>query len=87
MYYQQVLDDNIMADVGDVVNLKHAARAKLDNLGHVQSHSFFLNYIERLNRRNKRTRLALSVGMVDEIQKLKIKNILEGEKEGMYPVL
>ena len=30
--YQQVLEDNIMEDVGDVVNLKHAARARLDNL-------------------------------------------------------
>ena len=32
VYYQQVLEGNIMADVGDGVNLKHAARARLDNI-------------------------------------------------------
>ena len=85
--YQRVLDGNIMADVGDGVKQKQAARARLDNLGHVQSHSCFVNYPERLNCRNQRTRLALSVGMVDEIQKLEIKNKSEGEKEGLYPVL
>ena len=87
VYYQQVLDGNIMADVGDVVNLKQASRSRLDNLGHVKSHSCFLNYPERLNRRNQRTRLALSVEMLDEIQKLGIKNKSECEKEGMYPVM
>ena len=30
--YQRVLEGKIMADVGDGVNLKHAARARLDNL-------------------------------------------------------
>ena len=30
--YQRVLDRNIMVDVGDGVNLKQAARARLDNL-------------------------------------------------------
>ena len=84
--YQRVLEGNIMADVGDGVNLKHAARARLDNLGHVKSYSFFVNDLERLNRMNQRTRLALSVVMVDEIQKLEIKNKEEVDKEGLYPV-
>ena len=68
--YQPVLKGDIMADVGDGVNLKQAARERLDNLGHVKSHSCFVNEPERLDRMNQRTRLVLSVGMVDEIQKL-----------------
>ena len=59
-----------MSDVDDGVNLKHEARERLDNLGNVKLHSFFLIDPERLNRTNQRTRLALSVVMVDEIQKL-----------------
>ena len=74
VYYQQVLDGNIMADVGDVVNLKQASRSRLDNLGHVKSHCCFVNDPELLNCMNQRTRLVMSVGMVDEIQKLEIKN-------------
>ena len=46
-----------------------------------------MNDPERINRMNQRMRLALSVGMVDEIQKLDIKNKSEGEREGLYPVL
>ena len=46
-----------------------------------------MNGPERLNHTNQRTRLALSVGMVDEIQRLEIKNKREGEKEGQYPVI
>ena len=46
-----------------------------------------MNDIERLNCMNQRTRLALSVRMVDKIQKSEIKNKSEGEKEGLYPVL
>ena len=38
MDYQQVLEEIIMADVGDGLNLKQAAMERLDNLGHVQSH-------------------------------------------------
>ena len=38
MYYQRVLESNIMSDVGDGVNFKQAAMASLDNLGHVKSH-------------------------------------------------
>ena len=30
--YQQVLEGNIMEDLGDGLNLKHAARSSLDNL-------------------------------------------------------
>ena len=85
--YQRVLEGNIMADVGDGVNLKQAARARLDNLGHVKSHACFVNDPERINLMNQRTRLALFFGMVDEIQKLEIRNKAEGEKEGLYPVL
>ena len=87
MNYQRVLEGNIMADVDDVVNLKQAARARIDNLGHVKLHSCFVNDRERLNKINQRTRLALSVRMVDEIQKLEIKNKPEGEKEGLYRVM
>ena len=39
MDYQRVLEGNIMEDVGDGVNLKQAARERLDNLGHIKSHS------------------------------------------------
>ena len=46
-----------------------------------------MNDLEHLNHMNQRTRLAPSVGMMDEIQKLEIKNEVEGEKEGLYPVL
>ena len=63
-----------MADVGDGINSKQAARERLDNLGHVKSHSCFVNDPERLNHTNQNTRLALSVGMVDEIQNLEIRN-------------
>ena len=87
MDYQQVLEGNIMKDVGDGVKLKQAARARIENLGRVKSHSCFVNDPEHLNNTNQRTRLALSVGMVDEIQKLEIKNKTEGDKEGLYPVL
>ena len=87
MDYQGVIEGNIMADVGDGVNLKQSAMARLDNLGHVKSHSWFVNDLERLNHMNQRTRIAPSVGMMDEIQKLEIKNEVEGEKEGLYPVL
>ena len=37
--YQRVLEEVIVADVGYGVNLKQAARARLDNLGHVKLHS------------------------------------------------
>ena len=37
--YQQVLEGKVMADVGDGVKLKQAARARLDNLEHVKLHS------------------------------------------------
>ena len=67
-----------MADVGDGENLKQAARARLYNIGHVKSHSCFVNDPERINRMNQRTRLVLSVGMADEIQKLEINNKAEG---------
>ena len=43
MEYQRILDGNIIADVGDGLNLKQAARARLDNLGNVKSHSCFVN--------------------------------------------
>ena len=43
VYYQQVLDGNIMKDVGDGVNLKQAAMASIDNLGHSKSHFCFVN--------------------------------------------
>ena len=46
-----------------------------------------MNDPESLNHTNQRTRLALSVGMVDGIQKLEIKNKSYGEKEGLYPIL
>ena len=78
--YQQVLEVNIMADVGDRVKLKQAARARLENLGHVKSHSCFVNDTERLNRMNQKTRLALLVRIVNKIEKLEIKNKTEGEK-------
>ena len=68
--YQQVFEGNIISDVGDGVNLKQAARARLYNLGYVKLYSWFLNDPERLHRMNQRTRLALPFGMVDEIQKL-----------------
>ena len=72
MNYQRVLEGNIMVDVGDGVKLKQADRARLDKLGHVKSHSCFVNDPERLNCMNQRTSLALSVGMVDGIQKSEI---------------
>ena len=50
MNYQRVLEGNIKADVDDVVNLKQAARARIDNLGHVKLHSCFVNDPDRLNR-------------------------------------
>ena len=56
-----------MADVGDGLNLKQAARERLDNLHHVKSNSYLVNDSEHLNCVNQRTRLALSVRMVDEI--------------------
>ena len=43
-----------MMDVGDGSNLKVAAKAKLDNLGHVRSHSQFVNDISRLERMKKK---------------------------------
>ena len=52
------------------VNLKQEARARLDNLGHVKSHSCFVNDLERLNCMYQRKRLALSDVMVDGIHKL-----------------
>ena len=72
--FQQLLEGNIMADVCDGVKLKQAARARLDNLGHVKLHSCFVNDPERLNCTNQRKSLPLSIGMVDEIQKFEIKN-------------
>ena len=74
MDYQLVLEGNIMADVGDGVKLKQAARARLDNLGHVKLHSCFVHDPEHLNCINQRKRLALTIILVDEIQKLEIKN-------------
>ena len=69
-----MLGVNILEDVVNRVNFKQAARSRLDNLGHVKSHSCFVNDPELLNCMNQRTRLVMSVGMVDEIQKLEIKN-------------
>ena len=67
MEYHQVLEEKIMADIGDGVNLKHVARARLENLGHVKLHSLFVNDPQCLNCINQRMRITLSVGMVDEI--------------------
>ena len=69
-----------MAGVVDGVNLKLAARARLDNLGNVKSHSCFVNDLERLNCMSQQTRLALSVVMTDEIQMLEIRNKVEVEE-------
>ena len=87
MDYQRVLQGNIMTDVGDGVNLKQAAKARIDNLGHVKLHSCFVNDPERLNCTNQRKSLPLSIGMVDEIQKFEIKKKEKGEREGLYTVL
>ena len=43
-----ISERQIMMDVGDGSNLKVAAKAKLDNLGHVRSHYRFVNDPSRL---------------------------------------
>ena len=68
MEYQQVIEGNIMIDVGDGVKLKQADRAMIENLGYVKSNSCLVNYPERLNCMNQRRRLAMSLGMVDEFR-------------------
>ena len=48
--YAHIAERKIMMDVGDGSNLKVAAKAKLDNLGHMISHSQFVNDPSRLGR-------------------------------------
>jgi hypothetical protein len=57
-----------MDDVGGGVNLKHAAQAKLDNLGQVKSHSTFVNDPMRLERIKQKAELGLSMGRVTQRQ-------------------
>ena len=51
--YAHIAERKIMMDVGDGSNLKVAAKAKLDNLGHMISHSQFVNDTSRLGRMKK----------------------------------
>ena len=46
--YALIAESQIMMDIGDGSNLKVVAKAKLENLGHVRSHSQFLNDPSRL---------------------------------------
>ena len=46
--YAHITERKIMMDVGDGSNLKMAAKAKLDNLGNMRSHSQFVNDTSRL---------------------------------------
>ena len=57
-----------MQDVGNGVNLKQAAQARLDNLGQVKSHSCFVNDPKRLKRILDRMQLARSMGQVKAVQ-------------------
>ena len=48
--YAHIAERKIMMDVGEGYKLKVAAKAKLDNLGHMRSHSKFINYPSCLER-------------------------------------
>jgi len=66
--YHYVLEADIMQDVGNGVNLKQAAQARLDNLGQIKSHSCFVNDPKRLKRIQDRMQLAKSMGQVKVVQ-------------------
>ncbi|KAL7528028.1 LOW QUALITY PROTEIN: hypothetical protein ACHAXR_004391, partial [Thalassiosira sp. AJA248-18] len=66
--YHHVVERSLMDDVGGNVNLKHAAQAKLDNLGQVKSHSTFVNDPKRQERAKERAELGLSMGRVAQRQ-------------------
>ena len=59
-----------MDDVGNGVNLRQAASTKLDYIGQVKSHSYFVNDPDCLQRLREKAELALSIGLIDEFQAL-----------------
>ena len=60
--YHNVLESNVFKNVGNGGNKLHAAKARLNNLGCVKSHSCFVNNSERLDRMKKKLQAAASLG-------------------------
>ena len=85
--YANIVERRIMDDVGDSVNLKQAAKARLDNLGHVKSHSQWANDPRRLERMRDKAELALSVGLVKSRQKAAVDDKAEKERADLAPIL
>ena len=66
--YNYTVERRIMDDVSNGVNLKQAAKARLDNIGHVKAHCEFVNDHKRMYKMKQRGEIAFSVGLVREQQ-------------------
>ena len=84
--YAHIAETKIMMDVGDGSNLKVVAKAKLDNLGHVRSHSQFLNDPSHLERTKQKSELALSLGLVRKCQNNASENKMAKQRASLVPL-
>ena len=77
----------IMMDVGDGSNLKVVAKAKLDNLGNVRSHSQFVNDPSSLERMKQNVELAFSLGLARKLQNDASEDNLMKQKASLVTLL
>ena len=75
-------DGHLKAD-----NLLYAARAKLDNLGSIRSHSEIVNDPKRIQRMIERLQVHAMEGDVQLAQKKEKESLAAKEVEGLRPIL
>ena len=84
--YAHISEIQIMMDVGDGSNLKMAAKANLDNLGHVRCHSQFVNDPSHLERTKQKAELDLSLGLVRKCHNDASENNMAKQRASLVPL-
>ena len=85
--YAHIAERKNMMDDGDVSNLKVAAKAKIDNLGYVRSHSRFVNYPSRLERMKQKSELSLSLVLGRKRQNYASEDKVVNNRASLVPLL
>ena len=88
MNYVHTLKASIMEDgYGKNKNLLYAARAKLDNIGAIKSHSCIVNNPKRLKRTIEKLNLIASIGDAQIAQKREKEKLAAEEVDDLRPFL
>ena len=67
--------------------LKKAAKVRLENLGLVKRHGFFINNPKRLERHRERLEMTRSLGLVQAMERQEAEESREAEKLALAPVV